>query len=117
MQAGEIVARIYDALLKQYDDDSPEAQRWLNILCVRIVFCLYAEDAGVFAHDQFHDFLITYEAKDLRRALRDLFEVLNTPQEKRSKYLQADLQAFPYTNRDTTVYRRTEGNLATKRKS
>ena len=98
MQAGEIVARIYDALLKQYDDDSPEAQRWLNILCVRIVFCLYAEDAGVFAHDQFHDFLVTYEAKDLRRALRDLFEVLNTPQEKRSKYLQADLQAFPYTN-------------------
>jgi len=98
MQAGEIVARIYDALLKQYDDDSPEAQRWLNILCVRIVFCLYAEDAGVFTHDQFHDFLITYEAKDLRRALRDLFEVLNTPQEKRSKYLQADLQAFPYTN-------------------
>ena len=98
MQAGEIVARIYDALLKQYNDDSPEAQRWLNILCVRIVFCLYAEDAGVFTHDQFHDFLVSYEAKDLRRALRDLFEVLNTPQDKRSKYLQEDLQAFPYTN-------------------
>ena len=98
MQAGEIVARIYDALLKQYNDDSPEAQRWLNILCVRIVFCLYAEDAGVFTHDQFHDFLVTYEAKDLRRALRDLFDVLNTPTEKRSKYLQDDLQAFPYTN-------------------
>ena len=98
MQAGEIVARIYDALLKQYNDDSPEAQRWLNILCVRIVFCLYAEDAGVFTHDQFHDFLVTYEAKDLRRALRDLFDVLNTPTEKRSKYLQDDLKAFPYTN-------------------
>ena len=98
MQAGEIVARIYDALLKQYNDDSPEAQRWLNILCVRIVFCLYAEDAGVFTHDQFHDFLVTYEAKDLRRALRDLFDVLNTPTDKRSKYLQDDLQAFPYTN-------------------
>ena len=98
MQAGEIVARIYDALLKQYNDDSPEAQRWLNILCVRIVFCLYAEDAGVFTHDQFHDFLVTYEAKDLRRALRDLFEVLNTPMEKRSKYLQDELKAFPYTN-------------------
>ena len=89
---------IYDALLKQYNDDSPEAQRWLNILCVRIVFCLYAEDAGVFTHDQFHDFLVTYEAKDLRRALRDLFEVLNTPMEKRSKYLQDELKAFPYTN-------------------
>lgn len=98
MQAGEIVGKIYEALLKQYDDNSPEALRWLNILCVRIVFCLYAEDAGVFTHDQFHDFLVTYEAKDLRRALRDLFEVLKTPQEKRSKYLQADLQAFPYTN-------------------
>ena len=98
MQAGEIVGKIYEALLKQYDDNSPEALRWLNILCVRIVFCLYAEDAGVFTHDQFHDFLVTYEAKDLRRALRDLFEVLKTPQEKRSKYLQPELQAFPYTN-------------------
>lgn len=98
MQAGEIVGRIYEALLKQYDDNSAEALRWLNILCVRIVFCLYAEDAGIFAHDQFHNFLVTYEAKDLRRALRDLFEVLNTPKEKRSKYLQPELQAFPYTN-------------------
>lgn len=97
-EAGEIVSEIYEALLKQYDDDSPEALRWLNILCVRIVFCLYAEDAGVFQHDQFHDFLVTYEAKDLRRALRDLFEVLNTPIEKRSKYLQEELAAFPYTN-------------------
>ena len=98
MQAGEIVGKIYEALLKQYDDNSPEALRWLNILCVRIVFCLYAEDAGVFAHDQFHDYLISYEAKDLRQALRNLFEVLNTPIQKRSKYLQDDLKAFPYTN-------------------
>ena len=98
MQAGEIVGRIYEALLKQYDDNSPEALRWLNILCVRIVFCLYAEDAGIFTHDQFYNYLVTYEAKDLRRAIRDLFEVLNTPQDKRSKYLQEDLAAFPYTN-------------------
>jgi len=98
MQAGKIVGNIYEALLEQYADDSAEALSWLNILCVRIVFCLYAEDAGVFRHDQFHDFLSTYEAKDLRRALRDLFEVLNTPPEKRSKYLQDDLKAFPYTN-------------------
>lgn len=98
IQAGEIVGRIYEALLKQYDDNSSEALRWLNILCVRIVFCLYAEDAGIFTHDQFHNFLVTYEAKDLRRALRDLFEVLNTPKDKRSKYLQEELAAFPYTN-------------------
>ena len=98
IDAGKIVGNIYEALLKQYDDNSPEALRWLNILCVRLVFCLYAEDAGIFTRDQFHDFLVIYEAKDLRRALRDLFEVLNTPQEKRSRYLQPELQAFPYTN-------------------
>ena len=98
IEAGKIVGCIYEALLTQYDDNSPEALRWLNILCVRIVFCLYAEDAGIFTRDQFHDFLVIYEAKDLRRALRDLFEVLNTPKEKRSKYLQEELAAFPYTN-------------------
>ena len=98
MQAGEIVGKIYDALLKQYDDNSPEALRWLNILCVRIVFCLYAEDANVFTHDQFHDYLAHYEAEDLRNALIRLFEVLNTPLDKRSKYLKDDLKAFPYTN-------------------
>ena len=98
IQAGEIVGQIYEALLKQYDDNSPEALRWLNILCVRIVFCLYAEDAGIFTHDQFHDYLIRYDADDLRNALIRLFEVLNTPQDKRSKYLKDDLKAFPYTN-------------------
>lgn len=98
MQAGEIVGRIYEALLRQYDDDSPEALRWLNILCVRIVFCLYAEDAGVFTHDQFHDYLSHYEAEDIRNALIRLFEVLNAPINERSKYLKDDLKAFPYTN-------------------
>ena len=98
MQAGEIVGKIYEALLAQYDDNSPEALRWLNILCVRIVFCLYAEDAGVFTHDQFHDYLVHYDAEDLRNALIRLFDVLNTPIDKRSKYLKDDLKAFPYTN-------------------
>lgn len=98
MQAGEIVGKIYEALLKQYDDNSPEALRWLNILCVRIVFCLYAEDAGVFSRDQFHDYLVSYETRDMRNALIRLFEVLNTPTEKRSRYLMDDLKAFPYTN-------------------
>ena len=96
--AGIIVGKIYEALLKQYDDNSPEALRWLNILCVRIVFCLYAEDAEIFTHDQFHDFLAGYEANDLRQALRDLFVVLNMPLEQRSRYLKEDLNAFPYTN-------------------
>ena len=87
MQAGEIVGSIYEALLKQYDDNSPEALRWLNILCVRIVFCLYAEDAGIFTHDQFHDFLARYEA-----------EVPMTPYEKRALRKWVTSGHSPYEN-------------------
>ncbi|MBR1518992.1 MAG: transposase [Prevotella sp.] len=113
MQAGEIVGRIYDALLKQYEGSgnagvSPANEvkeqdkvltfRWLNILCVRIVFCLYAEDAGIFGHDQFHDYLMKFDAEGMRMALLQLFDTLNTPVEKRSHFLRDDLKAFPYTN-------------------
>ena len=98
MEAGQIVGRIYDALKEQYADESPQAQRWLNILCVRLVFCLYAEDAGIFSHDQFCNYLSHYEADDFRNALIRLFDVLKSPDEKRSKYLKDDLKAFPYTN-------------------
>ncbi|MBR4929298.1 MAG: class I SAM-dependent DNA methyltransferase, partial [Bacteroidaceae bacterium] len=98
MQAGEIVGRIYEALLKAYGDDSPETLRWLNILCVRIVFCLYAEDAGVFAHDQFHNYLSRFDAEGMRTAFLQLFETLNKPIDQRSRFLRDDLKAFPYTN-------------------
>lgn len=98
MQAGEIVGRIYDALLKQYDDNSPETLKWLNILCVRIVFCLYAEDAGIFARDQFHDYLARFDAEGMRQALIQLFQTLNAKEGARSRFLRDDLKAFPYTN-------------------
>ena len=99
MQAGEIVGRIYDALIKEYDLTDPRSMRYLNILCVRLVFCLYAEDAGIFGrHDMFHDYLDQYEAADMRDALLRVFDTLNTPVERRSKYLRPDLAAFPYTN-------------------
>lgn len=99
MQAGEIVGRIYDELIKQYDETDPMALRSLNILCVRLVFCLYAEDAGVFPrHDMFHDYLEAVDAPFMRMALQQLFDTLNTPTDKRSKYLTPALAAFPYTN-------------------
>ncbi len=99
MKAGEIVGRIYDAILKRYDPDDPNTLRYLNILCVRLVFCLYAEDAGIFGkHDMFHDYLAQFDAMSMRNELLRLFEILNTPAEKRSKYLRPDLAAFPYTN-------------------
>ena len=99
MQAGEIVGRIYDELIKQYDETDPMALRSLNILCVRLVFCLYAEDAGVFPrHDMFHDYLESFDVPSMRMALLQLFDTLNTPTDKRSKYIRSDLAAFPYTN-------------------
>ncbi len=99
MKAGEIVGKLYDAFVEQYDASDPESLRYLNILCVRLVFCLYAEDAGVFGlRDQFHDYLVQFDTAFMRMALVQLFEVLNTPTDKRSKYLTPSLAAFPYTN-------------------
>ena len=99
-KAGKLVGLIYDLLLKQYyDPENPETLRSLNILCVRLVFCLYAEDAHLFGkRTAFHDYLAQYEAKDLRRALIDRFEVLDTPIEQRDRYLDDTLKAFPYVN-------------------
>ena len=100
MQAGAIVGKLYDALLKEYKDPTnPESLRSLNVLCVRLVFCLYSEDAGVFGkHDMFHDYLVRYDTMDMRNALIRLFMVLNTPVEERDPYLQDDLAAFPYAS-------------------
>ena len=100
VKAGELVGLIYDKLLEQYiDKDSPETLRSLNILCVRLVFCLYAEDAGLFnSRTAFHDYLAKYGATDFRRALMDLFVLLDTPIAERDPYLEPDIAAFPYVN-------------------
>ena len=99
VKAGNLVGIIYDKLLEQYGVDDPETLRSLNILCVRLVFCLYAEDAGLFnSRTSFHDYLNANPPQKLRRALVDLFEVLDTPLAERDKYLEDDLAAFPYVN-------------------
>ena len=100
LKAGEIVGKLYDALLKQYKDpDDPETLKSLNALCVRLVFCMYAEDAGIFgAHGMFHNYLEHHQGKDARRALIDLFKVLDTKPEDRDPYMDDDLAAFPYVN-------------------
>ena len=100
MQAGVIVGKLYEALLKEYKDPTnPESLRSLNVLCVRLVFCLYSEDAGIFGkHDMFHDYLARYATMDMRNALIRLFQILNTPLDERDPYLQDDLAAFPYAS-------------------
>ncbi len=101
--AGEIVGLLYDALVKQYADPTTErAMKSLNVLCVRLVFCLYAEDAGIFGHrGMFHDYLADFDARKMRRAVTDLFKILDTSPEDRDPYLKEDfpeLAAFPYVN-------------------
>lgn len=100
IKAGEIVGLIYDALLKQYINvKSEDTLKSLNKLCVRLVFCLYAEDAGIFGkHDAFLDYLKQFDAKHLRKALIDLFKVLDTKPENRDPYLEPELANFPYVN-------------------
>ena len=101
--AGEIVGLLYDALAKQYADPTTErAMKSLNILCVRMVFCLYAEDAGIFGqHGMFHDYLEEFDARKMRKAMIELFQILDTKPEDRDPYLKDDnpqLAAFPYVN-------------------
>lgn len=99
LQAGELVGVLYDAILKQYKDPTaPDTLKSLNALCVRLVFCLYAEDAGIFgARNKFHDYLEQHRAED-RRALIALFQVLDQKPEERDPYLDEDLASFPYVN-------------------
>lgn len=99
LQAGELVGVLYDALLKQYKDPGDqETLKSLNMLCVRLVFCLYAEDAGIFGgHGMFHNYLQAHQS-EARRALIDLFKVLDTKPEDRDPYMDDDLAAFPYVN-------------------
>ena len=98
LQAGIIVGKIYDALLSQYvNPNSPESLQSLNKLCVRLVFCLYAESSGVFGKRKiFRDFL--EKSRNIRRDLILLFDVLNTPIQNRDNYLEDELKIFPYVN-------------------
>lgn len=101
VKAGEFVGLIYDALLRQYiNPDSEESLKSLNMLCVRLVFCLYAEDAHIFGESghMFHDYMEQFETKDMRKALIELFKTLDTPEEKRDKYDTSGLLKFPYVN-------------------
>ena len=103
LKAGELVGVLYDAFLKQYKNpNDPETLKSLNKLCVRIVFCLYAEDAGIFGKKNlFHDYMAQFDARGMRNALRKLFRVLDQKLEDRDIYLADDdslLAAFPYVN-------------------
>ncbi len=99
-KAGILVGKLREAILSQYDDpNSPETLKSLNVLLVRLVFCMYAEDAGVFDnHEQFGQYLKQFPVEKLNIKLQELFEVLNTKTENRYRYMDEELAAFPYVN-------------------
>ncbi|MBQ9595949.1 MAG: class I SAM-dependent DNA methyltransferase, partial [Synergistaceae bacterium] len=104
VNAGELVGRLYDSLLERYiNKHDKDSLMSLNIFCVRVVFLLYAEDSGLFAKSQFHNYLKPRELV-ARTALRDLFKVLNQKENERDPYLEADLKAFPYVNGGLFAY-------------
>lgn len=101
--AGELVGRLYTALQPLYlgapQLSEAQATEYLNKLCVRLVFCLYAEDAGIFGRrNMFHDYLDDYRPQHFAKALSDLFQVLDQKPEARDPFLEAGLAAFPYVN-------------------
>lgn len=102
IQAGELVGILYDALLKQYQNPEDEKTlQDLNILCVRLVFCFYAEDAGLFGkRNMFHDYLAKFKDSPsiFRTNLIQLFKILDQKEEERDPYLSDEILAFPYVN-------------------
>ncbi len=100
IQAGNLVGILYDEILKQYiDKTNPRSLQSLNMLCVRLVFCLYAEDAGIFGgHNKFHNYIKSFSSKDMRKALIELFKILDTKPEDRDPYEEEMLASFPYVN-------------------
>lgn len=100
LKAGDLVGKLYDALIKQYKNpNSKESLHSLNVLCVRLVFCLYAEDAGIFGkHGLFHDYLKQFKPNDVRKALIELFKILDTKEKDRDPYDETMLSEFPYVN-------------------
>lgn len=100
LKAGEMVGVLYKELLEQYKDKTNEhTLKSLNMLCVRLVFCLYAEDSGIFGeHLKFHNYLQQFSVKDSRNALIELFKVLDTKPEDRDPYIDDELASFPYVN-------------------
>jgi len=98
LKAGELVGKLYDALIKEYIEPDENSLRSLNILCVRLVFCLYAEDAGLFeTRTSFEDYVKSFHPEDLRDGIIKLFKALDTPLAQRDKY-DLKIKPFPYVN-------------------
>ena len=100
IKAAVKMAKLFDEIKNDNDDDSPEFLHSLNIFLSRLLFCFFAEDSEIFEDNQFSNAIASHTQKDgsdLKKYLDTLFEVLNTPESKRTG-LPEYLNAFPYVN-------------------
>ena len=96
IEASELMGKLYDAL-KQ----SGYTQHDLELFLVRLLFCMFADDTGIFERDIFKQLIeerTKEDGSDTGFWVSKLFEVLNTPVELREKTLDEDLAQFPYVN-------------------
>lgn len=96
VKAAELLGKLHDKL-----KDSGYEGHKLEIFLVRILFCLFADDTGIFQKDLFRDLIenrTRVDGSDLGGWLSQFFQTLNTPQDSRMKNLDEDLDAFPYVN-------------------
>lgn len=96
IQAAEILGYLHDALL-----ESGYSGHALEVFLVRILFCLFAEDTGIFARHQLINYLINNtreDGSDTDMHLAKLFQVLDKSPDNRSTHLSEELDAFPWVN-------------------
>lgn len=101
IKAGELIGKLYNELHQQYHNpDTPQALHSLNVLCIRLVFCLFAEKSLLFGDNRnaFHDYLKAFKPSQMRKAVQDLFDVLDTKEHERDPYMEESLSKFPYVN-------------------
>ena len=97
IKAAELIGKLHDAL-----DSVGYKGQDLERFLVRIVFCLFADDTGIFeSRDQFSDFVETRtseDGSDLGALMTELFQVLDTPEDARISTRDEDIARFPYVN-------------------
>ena len=100
IKAAVKMAKLFDEINSDNEDDSPEFKKSLNVFLSRLLFCFFAEDADIFEDNQFSNAIASHtqqDGSDLKEYLDKLFEVLNTPENQRVG-LPEYLNAFPYVN-------------------
>ena len=94
VKAAELMGKLHDRLKEIGYEGHP-----LEVYLVRLLFCLFAEDTNIFNKQQFEDFIqerTSEDGSDLAAKIQEIFQVLNTPLDKRFKNLDEQLNAFPY---------------------